>query len=451
MNKVKTKVPLAMKLGIGAVEIGGTASFYMISSYLTIFYQDVMGLAPLVISILMLSVRIIEAISAPVFGSVIDRTQSKWGKCRPWILRCTPFVVVFSILTFFSPNLSHSGKAVYAFVTYIGLALAFSLLDSSKHTIPNLMTYDSQQRMTLNSAKSVSGQVASLILAGATMPLILFFGGNSSGYFYTNLIYSLVSLPILIFAFFSCKEKVVINNSDSSNKFSFKDTFKTVAENKQLLFLLLYSVITMTAVFCRMGIMTYYYMYAYGKPEVMGFILMGFSIAQIITAFIVPFITKRVGKKNTLIIANCGQAGSLILLHLVGFENDVLVFLFTFLLGLFMMQAVTMFGASSDCIEYAYFKTGKRVAGTTVGAVNLSVKLGLAIGGAIGIFFVTAAGYYTGVELTSQIRTNISLAVNVIPSVIFLLGLLALIPYKLNNARVAEIQAANQEKDAQIQ
>lgn len=444
-----TKTSLKTKFGYASAEVGTTLSFYMISSYLTIFYTDGVGLAPVIVSGLMLTVRILEAISAPIVGGIIDRTESKWGQCRPWLLWGLPFLVLFSIMTFSSFDLGNTGKVIFAYITYIGLVLAFSIVDTAKSALVNTITTDAQERVIFNSWRATGANIINVILAGVTMPLILFFGNNANAYSYTNIIYSIISIPALVFAFNSCKETVAI--SSGGPKVTIKESLLSSVKNKQLLSLMLYNVFTLTAIFSRLSVMAFYYIYSVGRPELVGAILMGFQLAQLLPPFVVPKLIGRFGKKGTFFIANIGQALSALFLYFAGFENITLIFIGTFFLGFFMMNALTTYGATSDCIEYGYYKNGKRSPGAAVGAVTLSVKVGLAIGGSIGVLMIGLAGYSSGVEMTMDIRNNISLVANVFPAVLFLLSLVALIPYNLSNRKVAEIQAANEKKDLGIE
>lgn len=438
------------RFGYAALEIGTTLSFYMISTYLAFYYTDCVGLSPIIVSGLMLVVRIIEAVAGPTTGGIIDRTVSKWGKCRPWLLWALPFLAIFSILTFSMFEIGDLGKTVYAYITYIGLVLAYAFMDTAKGALVNMITIDAQERVVLNSWRSVGGNIANLSLAAVTMPLILLFGNDASAYWMTNIIFTIISVPIILFSFAMCKETVVATTSAGGKQPSMLESLLAAFKNPQLLCLMAYNILTLTGTFSRLGTQAYYYNYTLGRPDLMGSILFVFQLAQLIPPFIVPKIVELVGKRNGFFIANTGQLVGVVLLYIAGFSNIPLVYIGTFLLGFFMMNSLITYSATSDCIEYGYYRNGQRTPGTTVGAVTLSVKIGLAIGGSVGVLLVGLGGYAQGVEMTDAIRTNISLAVNIFPAVMFALGMAALIPYSLSNKRVAEIQKANAAKDAEL-
>jgi len=442
----KSGLTMRTRLGYAAGEMGTTLSFYMISNYLTMYYVDGVGIAAAVVSGLILVVRLIEAFSAPVIGSVIDRTASKFGQARPWILYGTPFLILFAILTFTSFNLGDTGNVVYAIVSYIGLAIAFSFVDTAKSALANTITADADDRVTLNGWRQACGNVLNTVLAAITMPLILMFGNNATAYTYTAAIYAIASLPLLMFCFTSCKETV--RSAGAGERITVRESLMSAVTNSQLLLIVLSTTISCIGVFSRLGVMTFYYNYAVGRPDATGLILAGFQIAQILPPFVAPFIIKKLNKKGALILGNAGMAASAVFLFLIGFDNVALVFVGTFLLGFFGFSSFVCICAVSDCIEYNYNTKGNRNPGASVGAITFGVKLAMAIGGALGALLIGFTGYVSGADLTMEVRTNISLVVNIVPAVFFALSAVPALLYKLDNKEMERIQKENSAKDA---
>ena len=145
------------------------------------------------------------------------------------------------------------------------------------------------------------------------------------------------------------------------------------------------------------------------------------------------------------------QGVILIAMHFTPYDNVVLIGVLTFMFGVSMMGSIIGFSARSDCIEYDYYRNGRRMPGTVVGAVSLSVAAGMAIGGSLGMFLLGVVGYHKGVVMDMAMRSNISLVVNLIPGIIMIAGIVILIPYKLSNKRMLEIQEANKLKDDAIE
>ena len=436
------------RIGYMSTEMGTTFSFYMISSFLSVFYTDAVGLTPMVVSTLMLVVRVIDAVVAPVLGGIIDGTRSKWGRCRPWLLWGLPFLVLLSILTFSDFNFSGAGKVMYAYITYIGLELAFMLVDTSKAALVNTITADGQERVVLNSWRSAGGSIINIVLSAVTMPIILFLGNDSGAYQITNVIYIIVCIPLILAGFFLCKETVV-DATTRGEKVKFSESMASLVKNPMLLLLVVSSVLGTAASLSRIGTQVYYYQHSLQRADLAGTIMVAYQVGQFLVPFVVPTALRFLGKKMGMIVANALDGVALLVLFLMGPNaNPIAVIVCTFFVGFFAMSALMSFSATSDCIEYGYFRNGKRTPGASVGVMTMSVKLGLALGGWLGLFLLGVFGYQQGVEVTEGMRESINFVVNAVPAILTFLSVLPMIPYSLTNKRMQEINAANAETDA---
>ena len=215
------KIPFLRKIGYGFGEAGSTLSWTLISSYLTVFYSDVVGLAPAVISVLMLVARIWQALCDPVFGGIAENTRSRWGRYRPYILFGAPVLAVFNGLTFLNLNIPSAAKTVFCLLTYIICCTAYSVVNGAVGTVLNSMTTINEERVSTNAVRGVVSSIAGMVVNAVTMPLIMFFGGgnanSSRGYFLTAMVFSLCSLPFFYFCFKSAVE-VVSGGSKKTEK-----------------------------------------------------------------------------------------------------------------------------------------------------------------------------------------------------------------------------------------
>lgn len=436
------------RVGYMATEMGTTFSFYMISSFLSVFYTDAVGLTPMVVSTLMLVVRVIDAVAAPIMGGIIDGTRSKYGRARPWLLWGLPFLVLLSILTFSDFDFSGAGKVMYAYITYIGLELAFMLVDTSKAALVNTITADGQERVVLNSWRSAGGSIINIVLSAVTMPIILFLGNDSGAYQITNVIYIIVCIPLILAGFFLCKETVV-DATTSGEKVKFSESMASLVKNPMLLLLVVSSVLGTAASLSRIGTQVYYYQYSLQRADLAGTIMVAYQVGQFLVPFVVPALIKVAGKKMSMIATNLLDGGALLVLFLLGPDaNPILVVIGSFFVGFFAMTALIMFSATSDCVEYGYYRNGQRMPGASVGVMAMSIKLGLAVGGSLGLFLLGLFGYRQGVVVDEVMRENINFVVNAVPAILTFLCVIPLIPYKLTNKRMKEINAKNAEADA---
>ena len=264
---VNKKLPVWKKIGYSFGEIGSQCSWTLISSYLTVFYTDVVGLTPVVISAIMLIARIWDAINDPMFGAIAENTKTRWGRFRPYILWGAPILALFNCLTFLNLDIPNSWKAIWCGFTYIGCGMAYTAVNISTQCVANVMTASNQERVSLNAYKGIGSGLIQMVISAVAMPMILHFGNGSAsssrGYFMAALVFSIVCVPCFWVCFASSKEiigrkadakKETIGGTMKNLAASFKYTFK----NRDAVFLMLAMFTFLTGLFGRIGIMAYY-------------------------------------------------------------------------------------------------------------------------------------------------------------------------------------------------
>ena len=206
----KTDWKLAGFYSLG--EIGCQFSWGMINTYLTIFYTDVVGLTAAAISFIMLVARIWDAVNDPMMGVIADRTRTRWGKFRPYLMFASPVLAVFNVLTFTVFPVTGALKVVLCLVFYIGAGMAYTAICITYGGLVNLIARDSQVRMNYTSARAIGSSIIQFVLSSIAMPLILYFSKsenpNAQGYFWTTVIFSIAMLPCLWLCAWKCKETV---------------------------------------------------------------------------------------------------------------------------------------------------------------------------------------------------------------------------------------------------
>lgn len=211
INKSKG-IPIWRKIGYGMGEAGSQLSFTLITSYLTVYYSDVVGLTAVAISVIMLVARIWDAINDPMFGVIAENTHTKWGRFRPYIIFGAPVLALFNCLTFLNLDIPGVWKILWCGFTYIGCGMAFTAVNLSVGCLANSMTTVNRERVSLNAYKGVISGLTTVIINAVTMPLILYFGNQSTsssrGYFMAAVIFSVASVPCLWICAASSKEVV---------------------------------------------------------------------------------------------------------------------------------------------------------------------------------------------------------------------------------------------------
>lgn len=197
--------------------LGDTASnlvFQMITMYLMFFYTDVYGLNVAAVGTLFLVARIIDAFDSPIFGVLIDRTNTRWGKSRPYFLwLALPFAIV-AVLTFMTPDIGDTGKIVYAYITYIALGILYAGINLPLTSLLPSMTSNSQERTAVNSVRMIFGQLGGLIVSIGTLPLVAAFGqgDQQQGFLWTMVLFASVAVVLFFITFANTRERVQTAN-----------------------------------------------------------------------------------------------------------------------------------------------------------------------------------------------------------------------------------------------
>lgn len=309
VSKEKTSPKLAFGYGVG--EVAQQMSWYMINNYLTLFYTDVVGLTATAISFIMLIARVWDAVNDPIMGNIADKTKTRWGKFRPYLMFAPPFLAIFNLLTFTVWPIQGVAKVVLCLVCYIGTGMVYTILGTAHGAIVNVIAVDSQVRMNLSTARGIGSAIISIVLSAVVMPMILFFGNSdavsSKGFFITALVLSLAMLPFFWIEAAICKEtytdKLHGEHTQAAQKSAgFISNLKELAKNDQLLRIVISTLFGAICVTARMSLLTYYIIYVIGNPMVISVVFTTMTIAQFIGTLMIPFATKKFGKKNYMLI-----------------------------------------------------------------------------------------------------------------------------------------------------
>ena len=383
----KTNVKLGFFYSLG--EVGSQLSWYMINSYLTLFYTDVVGLSAAAISLIMLIARVWDAANDPMMGLIADRTKTRWGKFRPYLMFAPPFLAIFNILTFTVFPVQGALKVVLCLVCYIGAGMVYTVLGISYSGLLNRIARDSQVRTNYAAAKSIGSSVISMFLSAAAMPMILHFSksdtANAKGYFITTVILSLMMLPSFWLCAWKCKETVVIQSSEqkaeSAEKKSILQSLKTAAQNKMLVIMIFNNFMGAMGTIARMSMLSYYVIYVVGSYTMIAPIYTTMTLFQLIGSVSIPYLTKVLSKKKICVLMGLSSVISFVLIFLFGARSTILLFVCSAVVGFGNSIAGVGIGMICDCIEYGDWKYGVRDEALPFAITSFAVKLATAVTG----------------------------------------------------------------------
>ena len=439
-----SKLSLKRILAFASTDTAGNLLYCTLTSYIMYFYTDVLGISVAAAGMILLVARFVDALDAPVWGIVIDHTRTKWGQSRPyWLWLSVPFgIAVF--LAFLVPDLSSTGKTVYALVTYIVAGIIYTGISASMSSaLPNL-TYDSDERVRLNSWRSNGGMIGYLITASLTLPLVDFFGKDNDkvGFSVTVGIFAVAAILLLIFAFSGSRE---IGTAEKAKSISIRESFRAIKGNWPWITLVIVFIFYWLGNTARASTVIYYSEYNLGHKN-WASILNGLVVVQMVSITLLPYLVKRLIKSHTQIIGLSLDALGQLLIGFTGSDLTLIIIGWT-LSSLGTGIAVTLpFAMLSDTVDYGEWKSGIRASGflTAVG-ISFCIKLGSGLGSFIPSVILNAAGYEANVAQTAQSLAAIKFCFTWLPAIFFAVGALIMfkyVRYEKNEGKIKqELQA----------
>lgn len=454
MNTQTKKLSKLTLFAYGCGDFASNLCWTFVGSYLSVFYTDVVGMAPAVASAIMLIAKIWDGVNDPMFGAIAERTNTKWGRFRPYILFGAPILAVLSVLTFTTLG-KGSGAVIYAAVTYIGCGMMYTVVNLSYGSLSTVMTSDLDDIARLNSYRMMGTNLSSVLLNAITAPLLMKFSGGegytAGAYTKVAVLFAICALPLFYFVYTMCKETII--PPKSSTKVSVGTSIKSVLSNKPLMLVFLIQLLAMTAFFGRMGVVIYYLMYNVQRFDLIAAFMSLPSLCTVIGIFVTMSFTVKIGKKKMARIGYIGSGTSLILIYAVGatvgYTNIPLLLALHCLYGFFCFSFPIPMAMIPDAINYQEDKTGVRSDGTSYATVSLSTKFGSAFGVSGGLLIMGATGYVANAQQTPAALNGINFTVNLIFGILFLCCLIPLQLYPLDEKKNEEILQSLEKKRAE--
>lgn len=455
LNEYGTK-PLKAKdyfiYGMG--NFASQLSWTMVSTYLSLFYTDVFGLAPGAVAILMLVAKVWDGINDPMMGTIMERTHTRFGRFRPYIFVGAIFLVVFTVLTFTVPGFGSAGKLVWAYITYIGLGMSYTVTNVPYLALPAVMTRDPKEINRLNAAQLMGMSIGQIVLNLTVLRLVLMIGkGNqAAGYQGTATILAIIALPMFWIVAINCKEKVHVEKKYQA---SVGNGLKNIFANKNLVMAILYSFFNMFGMMGRISVAVYFYMHVVQNMQLITiFMMMQMAVGTVVMPF-APAMCNKFGKKKVAVAAMLIQGGALTILYLGPVHSIAFNFVMMVVYGCGYIGGPCGSGMIIDAIDEMDDRTGQRNDGMAFSFNGLATKIGTAIGNAIFLVVMGAYGYSGAENITPTVQHGINLATNLLPGIVFFVGLLPLIFYDLDKPGRMEavrerLKKRNAEREAEL-
>ena len=450
----KQKLSVFEKIGYG---LGDNASnlFWMSFVYFQLnFYTDVFGLTAAAVATMLLITRFGDMATDIIVGMVADRTTTRWGKFRPYLLwMALPFGIL-SVLTFTTPHFAPTGKLIYAYVTLSLMMVVYSAINIPYGALMGVISPDSQERTSVASWRFSFAFIGGMIVAAFTQPLIAFFGkGNQVvGYEATMGVYALAAVAMFLLCFASTKERV--QPVKEKNTSIWRD-LKDLVSNVHWLILFLLGITGVFFVAIRGAAIIFYFKYYMGDLNIApfgitlnlggatgsGLFILVNAILSLFGTFLIQYVTPFTGRKNAYIGCMLISAAALFASYFVRPDQLYLLYgyhiVYSILTG---PTSVLLWAMFADTADYSEWKTGRRATGLIFSAAGMSNKFGWAIGGALAAALLSIYGYQANMVQTAHAQEGIRILMAVAPAIATLVCGLGMFAYRLES-KLPKIQA----------
>jgi sugar (glycoside-pentoside-hexuronide) transporter len=416
--------------------LGDLAANFIFQAMLALqldFYTHTFGLSAAQAGTLFLVVGLGVACLNPVMGMIADRTSTRWGKFRPWLLwSALPFGVI-GVLTFTTPNISPAGKIIYAWTTYILLRVIYTVNNVPYASITAVMTSDPDERTSISSYRQIAANSAGFIIASLAIPMVKFFGhgDDARGYQLTMGLLSALSVIFFMIAFFCTKERI---QPDPQQKTSLSQDLSDLFRNRPWIVLFLATLFYFAAIVVRGNVMLPYFRFVANNVDLFAW-FNGFGLASLLIGVACSTaVAARVGKRQ-LFIASMVVSGIFnMALFVIPVHATVLIIATEVLRQFaFGLSGPIIWAMMGDVADYGEWKTGRRASGTVTAAVVFALWAGLALGGAIAGWLFSFYGFVSEAQVqTAQAQAGIVLTASIYAGLAFIAAAVCMFFYPVS-------------------
>jgi GPH family glycoside/pentoside/hexuronide:cation symporter len=428
------------KLSFGVGDLGFNFYWTTIASFLAAFYTDVFGISAAAAGTMLFVTRIGDALTDPVMGAIADRTRSRWGKFRPYLLFAGLPMAAAGVLTFTTPDLGSTGKLIWAYATYSVMMLLYTVLSTPYSALSGVMTARSQERTTLISIRFLFAFTGGALINKYTLPLVAYFGAgdDTRGWQLTMVLYGLLAAVIFIITFANTKERITPPAEQKSNPWQ---DIRDLLNNRPWLILFALAMIIMMTFTMRAGSSYYYFYYYVERPELLPDYLLWQMIAYAAGAALAPVLTRFMDKARLLMLLMAIVGTLSITFYFVPKDMIWAMFTLNILISLALgPKSPLTWSMYADTADYNEWKHGRRATAMTFSAATFAQKLGGSLGSAGMLWILAAIGYAAKQAQSGASQTGIALLQTVIPGVFALIAVGVTSFYNLTGKQLEKIQ-----------
>lgn len=462
MNESNVKLGLREKMSYGLGDFASSMFWKLFSMFLLYFYTDIFGISAAAVGTMFLVTRIWDAANDPIMGMITDRTHTKWGKFRPYLLFVAiPFGII-GVLTFTTPDLDSTGKLVYAYITYTMMMMVYTAVNVPYGSLLAVMTSDSNERTSLASWRFIGAYAGGMLVTSTASVLVDYFSqdaGEATGYQYTVSIYAVVAAALFILTFLGTRERLL---PAVERQGDLKSDLKDLLHNRPWFIMLAANISILIFMSLRDGSILFYFKYVVGDQAldifgsqwqlsvaVLSSAYMSLWLgANIIGVVLAKPISAILGKKKSFGYAALLSAILSVLFFFIPADQIILIFLLNLLIGI-SSGIVMPLGWSmyADIADYSEWKTGRRATGLVFSSSSMSQKFGWTLGGALSGWVLAAYGFEANEVQEEAALLGIRLMFSVFAGIGALFSFLAIQFYKLDEGFMKKVSLELQKQE----
>ena len=454
------KLSWAQRIGFGAGDMAQNLIYQTISIWLLFFYTNVFGLDPGAAALMFLIVRLVDVLWDPIVGTIVDKGNPKWGKYRSWLVLGGIPLVGLAILCFYN---GFSGSLVYAYITYVGMSMCYTLVNVPYGALNASLTRDTNEITILTSTRMFMANLGALCVKSLPLIIALFApkvlnpetGKMTAVYntpdaahawFITMTIFALAGLALLVFCFFQCKERVVMDEKESANV-KVSDLWMEFGRNKPLRVVAFFFITAFAMMSVSNAADAYFMTFNVGATPLLTTLFMWLgTIPAFIFMPLVPAIKRKIGKKGMFyLFLGVAIIGMILMYTFVSIpatkSNFVLLCIAQFVKSTGIITATGyMWALVPEVIAYGEYTTGKRIAGIVNALTGIFFKAGMALGGVVPGLVLAWVGFNADATTQTPLALQgILWLVCVIPAILLLLAIWIISKYDLSDEKMDEI------------
>ncbi|MYH13895.1 MAG: MFS transporter [Gammaproteobacteria bacterium] len=430
MNGSPERLTPTQRIGYGVGDFGINLFFISTLTYLLYFYTDVFGLSAAAAGGVMLVARVVDAVTDPLMGAIAERTRSRWGRLRPYILFGALPLGASAVLTFASPAFSDSGKLWWAYLTYIAFSIAFTVVSVPYSALTASLTADYQERTVLSTIRMACAFGGGLAISVGMPILVGTFDTEAEGYLWSMLIFAALATPLLALTFAQTEERI---QPPAAQRLAIRDSLRAVFINPPLLVVMVMFSCGMLSFTVRQAVAIYYFKYNLGRPDLIETWFLATLSIMFVGLVFTPKLADQYGKPGGILIGAVVTIAAALGLYFTPYDQIELIFLWGCLLALGGTPiAVLGWAMIPDTVDYAQARFGVRADGSVFAMSSFFQKLAKALGGAGVAAVLALAGYVANAEQTAASLDAIRSLMTLAPAAIMVVMIVAALSYPLS-------------------